>query len=224
MAKRQARLASLLRAMTGHLPQAASAEYDIRPPNRSRTIFRGPFTLSHGRRSSRCHGSVRLAWVPDPVVRFQARLISGGDVELGDGRTLRMPGAGMARASITGGTWVFRRKARGDIHGPLRIGQDRPVRAIRIHVANFHDYVGAPARFQGGGGGSVRLDLDHGDWRIQLDQRPDYGRIKDLLRIHGGYGIGHVGILSRSDGSRSTRADAEDVLSAHCGRTRSHSR
>lgn len=202
--------------MTQHLPQAASAEYDIRPPNRSRTIFRGPFTVSHGQRSWRCRGSVRLTWVPDPVVRFQAAVTRGGDVGLGDGRT-------PPRARCRGGQSVdYRSNATLSPKGARRCPRwstpraRSASRAIRIHVANFHDYLGARARFQGGGGGSVHLNLDHGDWLIQLDQRPDYAKIKDL-RMRGGYGIGHVGILRRSDGGRFARADAEDLL-GHSGR------
>lgn len=197
--------------MTAHLPPAATAEYDIRPPNRAKTLFRGRFTVSHGRRSWRCRGSVRLTWAPDPVVGFQAMVSSRTEVDLGDGRTLNIPGAAAARASVTGATWIVRRTARGYVHGPLRIGQDRPVRAIRLHVANFHHYIGSPARFAGGGGGPVRLNLDDADWAIELDERFDYSRIRDLLRIHGGYGVGHVAMIRRADGGQFKAVDADDL-------------
>lgn len=197
--------------MSAHLPLAVASEYDIRPPNRRRTLFQGRFTLAHGRQLWRCRGSVHLAWAPGPVVRFQAAVSSKAEVDLGDGRTLSIPGAANARASVTQATWIFRRTAQGSVNGPLRIGRDRPVHAIRLHVVNFHHYVGAPARFAGGGGGPVRLTLDDPDWAIEFDERPEYNKIRDLLRAQGGYGVGHIAMIKRRDGRLFKAADADDL-------------
>jgi hypothetical protein len=83
---------------------------------------------------------------------------------------------------------------------------------MRLHLPNFHKYGGASVRFAKGGGGPLRLTLEGVDWTIQLDQVPDYDRIKRLLQAHGGYAVGHVGTLARRDGARFASSDAEDVL------------
>jgi hypothetical protein len=36
--------------------------------------------------------------------------------------------------------------------------------------------------------------------------------VKDLLREHGGYGVGHVGTVARRDNGRFTSSDAQDIL------------
>ena len=157
-------------------------------------------------------GSLHVTWLPSATLRFHGAVTRGSDIpELGDGRTLRIPDAQPANAAVTGVTWRVRGQVSGEIQGALHIGRSRAVRAIRLHVPNFHSYNGAPARSKAGGGGYRRLTLHHEGWTIELDQTPDADQIARLLRVHGGFGVAHVGAVTRS-GSRFKASDAEDLL------------
>jgi hypothetical protein len=102
--------------------------------------------------------------------------------------------------------------ASGSIKRRLHFGPNRAVKSMRLHLANFHDFNGTPVKFKHGGGGPQRLSLQHGDWRVELDQTPDWEQIVQRLRIHGGYGVGHVGAVTRTSGEAFTVSGADDLL------------
>lgn len=107
---------------------------------------------------------------------------------------------GLNARKIRGGTWT---EAHGSIQGRFRFGRDRPVRSIRIHVPNFHEYVGAPRiRFSGPNVPTfgARLTLQHKNWLVMLDQTPDVRGLREALLEHGGYAVVHVGRIQRTSG------------------------
>jgi len=213
MSTKARRTMALLRAATRAWPLAAARLYDIRPPNRQLTISRGPFFLARDRQEWSLRGSLHVTWLPSPTLRFHGTITRGsGMPEHGDGWTLRIPGARPATAAVTGVTWRVRGQVSGEIQGALHLGPLRPVRAIRLHVPNFHSCVGAPTRSKVGGGGYRRLTFQHDEWTIELDQTPDADKIAESLRIHGGFGVAHVGVVTRMSGSRFTASEAEDIL------------
>ena len=207
------RAMALLRAATRDWPAATTRLYDFRPPNGLLKIFRGAFLLRENRHEWRLRGSVDLSWLPSPNLRFHGVVTRGkGMPQHGDDRTVRLPGSQPARAIVTGVSWGAHARVDGAIQGVLHLGRARMVRAIRLHVPNFHDYNGARVRFKTGGGGYLRLSLRHDDWRIELDQTLDTNRIVELLRTQGGFGVGHVGLVTQASGRRFTFADADDLV------------
>lgn len=205
----------MIRAASRSWPLAAAVQYDMRPPNRPRIVHRGPFLLNHGRQEWQLKGAFEMRWFPHPTVAFRGRVIRGEVIEpeqLGDDWTLTTPGEDPISVSVLEATWGAHPEVSGDVHEHLRLGRDRPVRALRLHIANFHKYVGAHARYKNGGGAPVRLTLESADWIIQLDQAPDSESIRSLLNTHGGYAVGHVGMLARRDGNRFRRVDSQDIL------------
>jgi hypothetical protein len=91
-----------LRRAARHLPVAIDVLYDIRPPNRPVTIYRGPFWLARGRSAWRLRGALELTWFPHPTVRFRGRVTSKGFIEhLGDGWTLTVPGEDKFAVSVS---------------------------------------------------------------------------------------------------------------------------
>jgi hypothetical protein len=90
------------------------------------------------------------------------------------------------------------------------------VRSVKLHVPNFHNYIGARVVFRGRYGpwpSRSRLTLMHEEWRIYLDQDPQLDQRENSLRANGGYAMTHVGIIERADGRAFRRRDIEDLSS-----------
>ena len=212
MSTKARRTLALLRAATRDWPFETPRQYEVRPPNKSLTVFRGAFLLRHNRQKWQMKGSLHLTWLPSPTLHFHGTARGPADLEPGDGRTLHVPQAQRANVAITGATWGARSQASGEIQGVLHLGSNRAVGTIRLHIANFHDFLGTPVKSKGGGGGRRRLSLHSDDWRIELDQASDCDQIVALLRIHGGYGVAHAGVITKTSGEPFTASAAEDIL------------
>jgi hypothetical protein len=213
----QARHTTSISAAIKTLPNGIAIRYAVRPPNRAIKLYSGAFLLTDQKEVWRLRGNIQLTWLPEPTVRFHGSVTSGGHVErLGKRLELRIPArSASATVSISGTTWGSRPAARGAVERKLRFGRDYAVRAIRFHVPNFHDYVGKSVRFVGERPtwlANSRLSLSHRDWMVHIDQDPQFHKMLDLLRVHGGYAIGHAGMLERRDGKRFCAADAAPVI------------
>jgi hypothetical protein len=57
----------------------------------------------------------------------------------------------------------------------------------------------------------VRLSLSDPDWTIEVDERLEYSKIRDLLRSHGGYGVGHIAVIRRQDSRPFKATDVDDL-------------
>ncbi len=212
---RARRALSQIRAATRSWPLATSILYDVRPPNRPLTIYRGSFILARGTFERQVRGTIELTWFPHIAVAFRGRVLRGSDVhldEIGDDWMLTIPGERAVEASVRGVTLGTPGTVSGSVRSALRLGGAEPVRAMRLHVANFHKYLGSPVRYASGGGGHVRLAMNGEHWTVQLDQMRNPDQLRNLLETHGGYAIGHVGMLTRRDGRRFTSADARGIL------------
>jgi hypothetical protein len=188
------------------LPEGMVPRYVIRAPNKPMVIFRGRFRLRRKTKTWALQGTVRLLWWPHPTVDFQGTVLRGGMVSLLQRAQIFIPaGRGTGDTSVTSTSWGPQETARGSVRGPLTFGRRRAVRAVRLHLVNFHEYVGEPVRYSRGDSSRFarsRLTLRHADWIVRIDQDPEFRRTRDLLRVYGGYGVGHVGTLERTDGAR----------------------
>ena len=91
------------------------------------------------------------------------------------------------------------------------------MQTIRFHLANFHEYDGAlPVRVTADSEEVLkrtRLTLKFREWAIHIDQDDDIDELQRHLQWYGGYGIGHVGVIERSDGRQFSLAEVYDLLS-----------
>lgn len=184
------------------LPICLLPEFNVVPPNEPCVLYEGPYSLlQKHNQSANLFGRITYKWFPSPHVRFEGKPMSGISVETGSAvLSIRRPYvSGSVR--ITG---LGRRLITGSAEGPLVIGKNLRVKALKFHLPNFHHYVGSRVRFPHAtetGWCTSRIELKSGDWKLTLDQDPSYGDLEKKLRKDGGYGIGHTGLLSRIDGS-----------------------
>ena len=198
------------------LPEGTDGDHNVRPPNKPIKLYGGVFEIHQDGIPIKMQGTIEHHWYPYPGVRFKGRPTGKWVPDLGDAR-LRIPKRfATANVQVTECTQGTRPRASGLISGIVRIGQNRAIRAIKFYLPNFHDYVGNPVRFIRGDRmwrSASRITLSADGWRVFVDQDPEYHKLLDLLKARGGFGVGHVCLLTRSDGSRFKVHEASDFLS-----------
>lgn len=199
------------------LPKGLSAEHSIKPPNRPITIYSGIFELVQGRTHVKVRGSIKQHWYPRPIVRFKGRPTADHEIDFGTA-SIRVRKLGFStRVNVTErslGSWP---RIAGSISGIMRFGRNRAVKALRFYVPNFHDYCGRLVHFPVGNRiwrSASRLQMSADQWLIQIDQDPQYKQLTEALEAKGGYGVGHVGQISRVDGASFKVDQVSDLWSA----------
>lgn len=102
----------------------------------------------------------------------------------------------------------------GIVDGGARVGDaSQPIDGLQFHIANFHDYIGHPARW-GNALGRPRMVLkDHG-WRVEIDQQQSYdGAARRRLRLTGGFLIGHTGRAYRPSNRNISIKQTDELIS-----------
>lgn len=198
------------------LPKGTDGDHNVRPPNKPIKLYGGVFEIHQDGIPIKMQGTIEQHWYPYPGVRFKGRPTGKWVPDLGDAR-LRIPKRfTTADVQVTQCTQGTRPRASGLISGVVRIGQNRAIRAIKFYLPNFHNYVGSPVRFVRRDRmwrSASRITLSADGWRVVIDQDPEYRKLHDLLKARGGFGLGHVCLLTRSDGSRFKVHEASDFLS-----------
>jgi len=95
------------------------------------------------------------------------------------------------------------------------IGGVTEVDYLVFHVVNFPQFVslghgGSDLRHDGRILGCVKLQSD--GWHIEIQELPETNALTERLQVSGGYGITHVGRLSRQDAKPFPIPDAETLL------------
>ena len=205
-----------LRKRIRALPRGIVPLFVIRPPNKPTSVFAGYLAARNGSFSVR-RARVEFGWYPRPQVRFGGTPSSQptpaivGPTDIALGTPSSITGAKVIHAAFGSHPRVE------GIANFLRIGQRRLVRSMRFHVANFHDYVGEPVRFNQSGHltfSRSRLTLNAGDWVARLDQSPSFQQDQRTLTRYGGFLVGHAGEVVRRDGAPFWLHDASDFWSA----------
>lgn len=198
------------------LPEGTDGDHTVRPPNKPIKLYSGVFEVRQEGIPIKVQGTIEQHWYPYSLVRFKGRPTGKWIPELGDAK-LRIPKHfTMAAALVTEFSLGTRPRVSGLVSGIVRIGQNRAVRAIKFYLPNFHNYVGSRVRFIRGDriwSSASRITLSADGWRVFIDQEPEYHKLHGLLKARGGFGLGHVCLLTRSDGSRFKVHEASDFLS-----------
>jgi hypothetical protein len=168
-------------------------------------LYEGPIELDNKGVATQGMGSIEFAWVPASEIRFQ---LTSSDWLPTEECTLSIPGA-TGKALVT--------KARmgtgeSEASGILPDGLERytadPTTVV-FHVVNLPEIYGTPIA----GGARQRLTLETDRWSVTLDSLGGE-ELFDELKASGGFGVTHIGALTRPDGAVIRVEEAVDVLIA----------
>lgn len=166
-------------------------------------------------------GSVIYEWRPSPRLRFHFPTRALPPSTPPDEGKLLLWGA---RAHSKARLWQYKLSAtagsaasftyEGLLTQALETGTRQGIHAALFHLLNFPDYVGnviagATGRRAG------RAEAQFGGWHVTLDNLAETKDLRAQLRLDGGYGITHVGLLRRANGDPFTArslARARDEL------------
>jgi hypothetical protein len=190
--------------------------YEVTPPNEPLSIFDGAIHVGNGSLTIE-RGRLALDWRRGPRLTFSGVPNGQPTPDVAGPTTLRLS----VPSELVGGFVTDMRMAREPhLSGFLRsarLGRRLPVRSMLFHVANYHDYLGEPVRFENQGGpvGSrSRLILSTDEWNIFLDASLQMREQQKVAARLGGYFIGHAGLIERKSREPFLLGDASGVLSA----------
>jgi len=200
-------------------PDALRAHFTFGLPNDTISLFAGPIDFTQEGKCFRADGSVYLAWLPSPTIRFEVPNAPGGVYpDLKDLSFRLNDGTAVSHASVTG-LKVSSEAVSASFSGIVGERVTRPADGTVNHVLfllpNFqHRLIGKPLRYPDGSGRASRLTLRGGGWLITLDAVEDQKTIGEILDARSGFGITHVGRLEKEDGNSFRVEDAHVILDA----------
>jgi hypothetical protein len=185
-------------------------------------LHEGALELRHDGNLIAGDGRLQLEVVPSLRFRFVIP-DSGLAAPFTERCTFSIPEIG-----ATAPAFVTNFQARGVIRGSLgtsSAGTSSDIVEVRFLVANLPDFAGTTlagqTRLPSGGSQrsywAGRLELNAGDWRIILDERPHSKEVYARLKDEGGFEITHIGSLSRAGGQAFSDTDASEMLNTLAG-------
>ena len=181
-----------------------------------------PIVLFEGEGSLSCPGkmmkgecTIAFTWGPNqgPELTFR-----GSEVIHGHEYQLEVPKLGL-KAHIVGRQIINGAGGpmlKGLLNGKIELGSRQPIKRVEFHLGNFPSVHGEWISWGTlESAGRIRLSSEH--WEIIIDQvqnNPTVGEkgLWESLSDAQGYGITHVGALTRLDGAEFTLEEAEHVL------------
>ncbi len=156
-------------------------------------------------------GSINLDWQPTPRVGFEVAIPFDPEQPFHNINEpipieIELPDiAGRGRGSVYRSHRRSTRHPDQTLYGPvideLVVGNPCPTESILFHIPNFPHFLGQMITSDDGvaswGG---RVSATTSAWRVEIDAVPHIGELNQLLAAGGGYGITHVGRLTRVDG------------------------
>lgn len=210
-----------LRERVLSLPEALTPVFDHGAPNEPITLYRGPFFLNTGDSRVECDGVFKFEWFPSPRVRFEgeAKGLVGDLFNLGSA-ALEIPDLNATTNVILSHLELSFESRTTPIVGFISettwVGEPTSFDSVTFHLPNFHKFRGAPIRYTPDdetlSSGSSRLEIEEAPWRVTLDQYHDYSDRRSEVRHGGGFVLGHVGRIERTDDVRLNRDEADDML------------
>jgi hypothetical protein len=187
---------------------AISPRYGTSHPNTSIALYEGRVRLSGAEGSVEGNGSIQFRWQPVPRLGFSVVLPSEPAVVLGGPLgevTVEMVDPAGKGAGVVLGQSVhvekdsWSRTVTGVISGEFVVGSPTATDTVVFHLPNVPSYMGTNVE-EGGALWAGRLTTSTSDWRIDIDSVGDYADLQRNLAEQGGYGITHVGKVTRNDG------------------------
>jgi hypothetical protein len=188
-------------------PQTIEGRFASSSTDESIQLYAGELVLAWDGQSLQGEGEIRLDWSPYPRLLFSVVCppelgivhiepsISAA-IEFADGT-----GKGSCRVwgnDVTGSTLSV--TLFGSVDGDFIVGNPAPTEIVRFHVPNFPNYVG-DVSYSGSDVAASRLVAHTERWHVDLNAVGNSFEVYSQLEKHGGFGITHVGLITRNDGS-----------------------
>ncbi len=185
--------------------------YYSRHANQALRLFRGATPVANDKGLQEWGSAyVRLRWLPIPSLEVEVEQLT---LALGFGDAnlfIRVPCAPTeARLSLRS----IGRSVAALIAKPVQMGPLEGLRGMKFHVPNFPDYHGTWISSRSGRRNwAGRATMSAGGWRITLDSVPHIKGLQDSIKRTGGYGLTHIGLLERVDGTPFSAQEGLEML------------
>jgi len=182
-------------------------------------LFEGQLRLDCTAGSYALSGTLEVAWLPVPEVRFEA----SGDVEWqSPPRDCRLTAGDLITSAPCIVSGVSHKTdevslARGFLSQSVVYGNPGPsLDAVEFALSNFHLYHGAPLRPLGSDSETWdgRRSFNMDPWVVTIDAESGSRELLRTLALKGGYVVAHSGRLELQDGGQFSGEDAELPLDA----------
>lgn len=202
------------------IPKALSPRFITRSPNAPLRLFTGEIhVLLQSGREVADTGTIELAWLPSPSIRFSIpETDCGPDYDPQDiaEAKLEAPEIGLECAVTVLGIDFSEGGYRGMILDSPVVGQKDEVDQILFEIPNFYDYLGTPIREESKshkGCRCGRLELRYNDFHLTLDSKPETHNFLKQLRAERAYGLTHTARISREAGKTIDFDSGKDLVS-----------
>ncbi len=201
------------------LPTALDAAYSTPNANTNVLLYEGAIRLKKGDGEFNGSGTVELRWLPIPDVRFEIEVDGNVDldpfasdtsIEFTDkwpGEFVDVEIMSTSLLPVHGNT-----RASGSIH-KWTCASSTDIEFAKFHVPNLRSFRGDPISNDAGAMWVGRSELTWNDWKITIDEILNKD-LRNELKVIGGFGITHVGVLQKSDGASFSPTEVEDQVEA----------
>lgn len=203
--------------MASRLPTALDSPLDALSCNDPIPIYSGLLTLNSDEWEGTGSGEVIFRWLPEPRVVFQGCFASVALLETLSNAVLQIDDFEPARSELVS------INIRDGIHA-CRLGgvlldslcprlPEEGSKQFNFFLANFVPYIGTRVRSCRNplSVGSRRWTLKADEWDVVIDLVEPSGKVMDSLKLNGGFGITHIGRVSRNNHAHTTAEDYNQI-------------
>ncbi len=205
------------------LPVANEPIYSTTSPNEDIDLFHGPAKIKSSS-GIEITGDclLKCRWLPSPKVRFDFNTNSNRMAAVGifakqrddsvqlEFDAFKPPGSCLITSS---GETI-----RGQIFGGWSVAKSNELKVVYFHLANWPHVHGSFVRFNDSSRKPIaiagRFELRVDDWQVVIDPVHNHSELTEAIGEAGGFGITHVGLLSRSSQKFFDADEAENILLA----------
>jgi hypothetical protein len=204
------------RSINPRFPQANKAIFDSSEVNDNIELYSGAMRFTHGDKSATGTGAVRLSWLPFPAIRFHADTQPVERIEYFDGEPTKLEllddWEGKDFRVDVNSTSAYSNSASTPVRGTIQEWNHEPraeLDHVLVHFIDLKKFRGTNVS-DGRASYVGRAELEFDGWRVQVDKilKKDF---QTNLKNARGYGVTHVGRISRNDSSGFSLEDCEQV-------------
>ncbi len=197
-------------------PPANKALFDSSEVNQDIELYRGAMRFTQGDKIAPGTGTVHLSWFPYPAIRFEADTQPKERIEYFDDEPTQLElldeWEGNPFRVFVNSTSAFSNGAITPVRGTIEEWEhDAAVKLdhIVVHFINLKKFRGE--NISDGLTSYVgRADLEFAGWQVQVDKIVKQDFHKNLKNARG-YGVTHVGKISRNDKSEFSMEECEQI-------------
>ena len=203
-------------SITSRFPPANKPIFDSTGVNEDIELYRGAMRFTQGDKTASGTGTIRLSWLPFPAIRFEADTQPNERIEYFNNERTELElldkWSGNSFAVNVNSTSTFSYGGNTPVRGHIELWSDNPdamIDHVVTHFINLNQFRGE-AISDGQTIHVGRADLEFAGWRVQVDKIVNEDFQKKLKDARG-FGITHVGKISRCDNSAFSMKECEQI-------------